>query len=81
MVQTFRISARTHASVSVDAGYADKLTDLRNRLREKNIRIVGFEGRAQPNVLIQMDDNDLRMLERSLPTTWQVKACRFPIPQ
>lgn len=81
MLEVFKISARTHSQVSIDAAYEGKLEALREQLRNQGIRIVGFEGRAQQSVLVHLDPHDISTLERSLNAIWQVKKCpRFPIP-
>lgn len=81
MLEVFKISARTHAQVSMDAAYEGKLEALREQLRNQGIRIVGFEGCAQQSVLVKMDPNDVPTFARGLNSTWQVKKCqRFPIP-
>ncbi len=81
MLEVFKISARTHSQGSIDAAYEGKLEALKEQIRNRGIRIVGFEGRAQQSVLVKMDPNDLPTFERSLNSTWQVKKCpRFPIP-
>lgn len=44
MLEVFKISARTHIQVSIDAGYEGKLEALKEQIRNQGIRIVGFEG-------------------------------------